>query len=228
VRKVLTKLECLDGEHRGLATEAKMMFDRGVSAKRVGETLSKRYGIPVARSTAQGFRAKRWWPQRKSIEKQMEAAEAIYEVLGGNRGMDLLLFSKLFELLGTLKDPKQVVAVKDHVLKCRAQELKEQEFLFKSGQLKPDQSSDEEEEDSEEKTRKVVQEIRAVFGLGPKPERKVSDQQPPAAIQQQTEDQDQDPQAQTEGCPGRACPTTGSLDIFPRPLGGEGGPQGGG
>ncbi len=87
--------------------------------------------------------------------------------------------------------------------------------------MKPDQSPDEEEEDSEEKTRKVVQEIRAVFGLGPKPERKVSDSQPPVGIQQQTEGQDQDPQAQTEACTGGACPTPESLDIFPLSQGGE-------
>lgn len=177
--KVLTKIECLDGSHRGLAVDAKMMFDNGIPARCVGDALSRKYQVRVSKSAAERFRTKRWVPEREGTQKRLEASKAIWDLLGGNRGMDLLLFAQLFELLNTLKDVKQVVAVRDHVLKCRAHELKEDEFMFKTGQLKPGEASEDGEEDAaaeEAKTKRVMNKIRAIFGLSPLPDEASSEE----------------------------------------------------
>lgn len=190
MRKVLTKLECLDGSYPGLATDARMLFDRGISSERVSAAISQKYHVALTKTASEKYRAKRWRPEREATQKQVEAGRAIWEMLGGSVGMDILLFAQLFELLGTLKDAKQIVAVKDHLLKCRSQELKETAFLLKSGQLRIPVDKKDEQEDAaamEEKTKRVVRKIKAIFGITPDPEDEPTPPAVPAVVEEKRE-----------------------------------------
>ena len=68
---------------------------------------------------------------------------------------------------------EELIEAKELFVKIRAQNLKEQEFLFKSGQLKHKKSEDGGEGDAaaeEAKTKRVMNKIRGIFGLDPLPD----------------------------------------------------------
>lgn len=167
----LTEIEKLDGSHFGLALQVKLWFDQGIEAVAIPAMVHDKYGVSITDTMAENFRSKVWAPEREGTKLRLQAARAIWELLGGNKGLDLMLFAQLFELLNTLEDVDQIVAVKDHLLKCRAQELKEEEFSLKSRQLKAGQPDDSELDPAaqELKRKQVMNKIRVIFGLKPLP-----------------------------------------------------------
>lgn len=173
MRMVLTDIEKLDGRFPGVITCVNLCLDQGWTGDEIAALLDKQYHVPMTRSTVLTYRRNRWVRQKRAVQARREAAEAIYDALGGHQGLDLLLFARLFELLTELKDVKLVVAVKEHVLKMRAQELKEEEFKLKSAQLQPGKTAGDKEADREEQSRNALRRIKEIFGLAgdgpPKP-----------------------------------------------------------
>jgi hypothetical protein len=86
--------------------------------------------------------------------------------------LDLAAFARVRELMGT-SDIKEANSVRLAVIKLRAQDLKEEEFKHKTGQLKPRQSAEEQEADREAQSRAALRRIKEIFGLAgdepPKP-----------------------------------------------------------
>ena len=70
---------------------------------------------------------------------KVETTQAAVEAFGGDSGFDTLLLAKLWELMDKMTIP-QLLAARSLFVKIKAQNLKEQEFLFKTGQLKPRQA----------------------------------------------------------------------------------------
>jgi hypothetical protein len=102
--------------------------------------------------------------------------------------LDLAAFARVRQLLGE-SDIKEANAVRLAVLKMRAQDLKEEEFKFKSGQLKPSEAAEGGENDAaaeEAKRKRVMNQIREIFGLPPLPEEESS--QEPEDGSQESED----------------------------------------
>ena len=183
-RKVLklTDVEKLDGQFPGLAYEVKSGFDQGLTAAKVAECISKRFPVQVTKRKIQSYRSKRWVPDKKKLEEAALAAQAAVGAFGGDKGLDNVLSARLFEVIQEVRDWKQLSQVRAVLCKTRAQSLKEQEFLFKTGQLKQGKASGEGEEDAaanEAKTKRVMNKIRAIFGLEPLPD-ETSNQQPEA------------------------------------------------
>jgi hypothetical protein len=177
VRRILTKIERLNGSHPGLATDARILLDQGLSAKKVAEVLNEKYLVRISRSAVGKFRTDRWGPELDLLREKVLTAKAFVEQLGEDKGLDALLLAKLFELMGTLKTVEEVVALRQHVLKARDQDLKEKEFLFKTGQLKPGVASQGGEGDAAAegaKRKRVMNQIREIFGLPPLPEEESS------------------------------------------------------
>jgi hypothetical protein len=65
----------------------------------------------------------------------------------------------------------QLISARSLFVKIRAQNLKEQEFLYKTGQLKPGGGQ---ELDRETQQRNVLRRVKEIFGLA-------DDEEPPAA-----------------------------------------------
>jgi hypothetical protein len=170
--KKLTEIEMLDGRFPGLATRTRVMLDQGVTVRKIAENLRAHYPAPVTDGHVRSFRLKRWGPAKNQAEADFIALEALFKKCGGNYGLDLAAFARVRELLGT-SDIKVADSVRLTIVKMRAQDLKEEEFKFKTGQLKFDKSSGDgegETEDNEAKTKRVMNKIRGIFGLDPLPE----------------------------------------------------------
>ena len=156
---VLTDLEKLDARFPGLATQARVLLDKGVPVPKVTEILRAQYPVPITESSVNSFRKRRWKPQRQKIEADFRALEVLFEKFGGNYGLDLAAFARVRDLLNK-SDIKEANSVRLAVLKMRAQDLKEEEFLRKTGQLKPSQGAAEQESDPHAQERKVLRRIK--------------------------------------------------------------------
>lgn len=172
MRKVLTELEKLDGSHPGLLVKVKQWFDQGTIAAEIPQLIHDEFGLSVTETMAENYRSKRWAPEKERIEARKEAADAAIQAFGGDAGFDSLLLAKLWELMDKMTIP-QLLTARSLFVKIKAQNLKEQEFLFKTGQLKPARSEEEQEADSQAQQRKVLHRIKEIFGLAgdepPKP-----------------------------------------------------------
>jgi len=164
MRKVLTEIEKLDGRIPGLLINVKAWFDQGRPAGEIPKLLHHMYGVSVTETMAENYRCKRWGPEKESRALRMETTKAAIEAFGGDTGFDSFLLAKLWELMDKMTIP-QLFAARSLFLKIRAQNLKEQEFLFKSGQLRPGQTSGGQEDDPHAQSRNALRRIKEIFGL---------------------------------------------------------------
>ncbi len=182
MRMILTDVEKLDGRFPGVITTVNVMFEQGYTSAEVAVSIGKQCQAPITKDAVQKYRQNRWARQKRAIQARREASEAIYQALGGHKGLDLVLFARLFELLTELKDVKLVIAVKEHVLKMRAQDLKEAEFKFKKRLLKSDEPAGGQVVDRETQARNALQRIKEIFGLAGDEPPKPPVRQLPAAV----------------------------------------------
>ncbi len=160
---VLTEIEKLDGFHSGLATCVRTWLDLKVPAKEIAPRLEQQYGIPISASMVDSFRKKRWVVEKKRAAERSATMDAI-KAFGGDAGLDAELLAKLWELMDKMTIP-QLIQVRTLFLKIRAQNLKEQEFLYKTGQLKFGAAADGPAADPQEQQRGVLRRIKEIFGL---------------------------------------------------------------
>jgi hypothetical protein len=171
-RLVLTDLEKLDGQCPGIAGNVRNLFRQGMSAEKVAQFIQTKFGFAVNTSVIEGFRRKRWVPEQDLAAEKRATTEAILATFGGDSGFDCTALAKLWEMMDKMTIA-QLIAVRTLFVKIKAQNLKEQEFLFKTGQLKPPKPEDEEDADPHAQSRKALQRIKEIFGLAgdepPKP-----------------------------------------------------------
>jgi hypothetical protein len=164
--RVLTKLEKLEGYFPGIATEARQLLDQGVSSGKIAKILSAHFPTAVTERIVRSFRTKRWGPQKDKVAENFDALELFFKKCGGNYGLDLAAFARVHELMNT-SDLKEANGVRLAILKIRAQDLKEDEFKFKSDQVKPGQARGGQEIDPETQSRNALRRIQEIFGLTP-------------------------------------------------------------
>jgi len=180
MRKVLTDIEKLDGRFAGLLFRVKKWFDQGVKAADIPQLLHNQYGVSVTENAAENFRAHRWAPEKESHALRLEIARVAVEAIGGDAGFDTLLLAKLWELMDKMTIP-QLLTARSLFVRIKAQNLKEQEFLYKTGQLKPGQTSGGQEVDREAQSRNALRRIKEIFGLATDEEAEASAANVPAA-----------------------------------------------
>ncbi len=166
---VLTQIEKLDGHHPGLALKVKTWFEKGIECAAIPELLLETYGVTVTAREVETFRTRRWVPEKMAIQEKREALKAAIETFGGDAGLDAAALAKLWELMDRMSIP-QLISARALFIKIRAQNLKEQEFLYKTGQLKPGQ-----ELDRETQQKNVLRRVKEIFGLA-------DDDEPPAVV----------------------------------------------
>ncbi len=177
---VLTEIEKLDGKHPGLAHAVKSWFDLGIPDNEIPARLATRFGVTITEKMAEGFRIKRWVPEKELIAEKMATTKAAIEAFGGDTGLDAVLLSKLWELMDKMTIA-QMIAARTLFIKVRAQNLKEQEFLYKTGQWKPPHAGGD-VPDPETQQRNVLRRIKEIFGLaGHEVEKEPETPQLPAA-----------------------------------------------
>jgi hypothetical protein len=164
------KLEKIGGCTPDLLTVVKTHLDHGRTTAEIPALVYQQFGVSVTLQMVEGFRKKRWVPEKDHTAEKKETIEAAVAAFGGEKGFDALLLAKLWEMMDKMTIP-QLIAARTLFIKIRAQDLKEQEFLFKTGQLKPPKP--EEEEDPIAQSRRAMQRIKEIFGLAgdepPKP-----------------------------------------------------------
>jgi hypothetical protein len=191
VAKVLTEIEKLDGSYPGLGTKVRICLDQGIPVRQLQKMINKEYGVSVTKDMVAYFRTNRWGPLKDRIETEAVTVKAIIEAVGGDAGVDEFMSARLLEDVRALEHD-ELIDVKELFVKIRAQNLKEQEFLFNSGQLKLNKPADGTEEDAaaeEAKTKRVMNKIRGIFGLEPLPDE--PDDQEPQAGNEESEDKSQ-------------------------------------
>lgn len=164
--RVLTKLEKLDGQFPGMATEARMLLDQGIPMAETARILSAHFPVPVTEGIVRSFRLKRWGPSKDKVEEGTRTLEMFFNKVGGNHGLDLAAFARIRELMDT-SDIKEANSIRLALLKMRAQDLKEEEFKLKTRQLKAGQAANGEDADPEAQSRRALQRIKEIFGLTP-------------------------------------------------------------
>jgi hypothetical protein len=172
MRTVLSELEKLDGKFPGLLVKVRTWFGQGVIAADIPKLLQNQFGASVNEGVVDYYRAHRWAPEREKHQLKMETARIAVEAIGGDAGFDTLLLAKLWELMDKMTVP-QLLAARSLFLKIKVQNLKEQEFLFKSGQLKSGKSEEELEAERAAQSKNALRRIKEIFGLAgdtpPKP-----------------------------------------------------------
>jgi len=172
MRKVLTEIEKLDGRFPGLAVRVKRWFDDGHTSAEIAALLREECDPSITDTMVENFRYKRWVPEKERHTLKVETAHAAVEAIGGEGGFDTLVLAKLWELMDKMSIP-QLLSARSLSVKIKAQNLKEQEFLFKTGQLKPHQSPQEEEAERQAQSKNALRRIKEIFGLAgdepPKP-----------------------------------------------------------
>src|SRR5271157_327919 len=141
---VLTEIEKLDGSYPGLGTKVRICLDRGVPVRKLQKMINQEYGVSVTKDMLAYYRTNRWGPLKDRVQSEVVAVKTIMEIVGGDAGIDEFLSARLLEDLHKLTHDKLIDA-KELIVKVRAQNLKEQEFLFQSGQLKPTQTAESQE-----------------------------------------------------------------------------------
>ena len=170
-RMVLTRVEILEAEMPGFSTETRMLLDKGVSPGRAAEILRQRFNVEVTESAISQYRTTRWLPERIERQKQARKIEVVYELAGGDKGLDKLAFARIRELLDTA-EIKEANSIRLTMLKIRAQDLKEEEFKFKCNPQGGETQLDGQGEPASEeaRTKRVMNKVRAIFALPALPE----------------------------------------------------------
>lgn len=171
---VLTKVAKMDGAFPGLATEARMLLDRGVSTRRAAAILHGHYPeAGVSASNLAHFRSSRWIPLKQKCAEKFAHLQALFEEAGGNYGLDLAAFAKLGEMLDSASF-KEANDIRLTVVKIRAQDLKEQEFDLKRqmGGEDSEAATESDAADDDARTKEVMNKVRAIFALPALPEGK--------------------------------------------------------
>jgi hypothetical protein len=182
MRVVLSELEKLEGQFPGLLVKVRTWFGQGVTATEMPALLHRAYGVTVSVGVFDYYRKQRWAPERQTHALKKETAAVAVEAIGGDAGFDTCLLAKLWELMDKMTIP-QLLAARSLFLKIKVQNLKEQEFLFKSGQLKPHKSPEEEEADRNAQSRNALRRLKEIFGLaGDEPPKPPVRQVPAATI----------------------------------------------
>src|ERR1039457_1060125 len=110
---VLTKVEKLDGHFPGLATEARILLDQGISAAKTSKILRNHFPAgELSASNVSHFRKTRWVPQKELAAEKLATLQAIFDENGGNYGLDLAAFAKVRECLDKPKDIKDANAIR--------------------------------------------------------------------------------------------------------------------
>jgi hypothetical protein len=184
-KTVLSTIEKLDGQHPGLAFNTKNQFDRGVPVKDVTTFINNQYPVTVSEDVVGRYRTKVWAPDREKIHETSLLIRMIVKDFGGDSGIDALASAQIFEILMAEKDWTKLTGIRALLCKTRAQTLKEQEFLFKSGQLEMSGDSRGESEEPETETMSAVDRIKAIFGISPDaPPNPPSPVVPPAVVKE--------------------------------------------
>jgi hypothetical protein len=170
MRKVLTQIEKLDGRFPGLAFKVKNWLDQGHTAAQIPQLLHDHFGVSVTKTMVEKFRSKRWAPEKDAVALKMETIKAAVQAFGGDAGLDAMASAKLWELMDKMTLP-QLLAAKQLFVRIRAQNLKEKEFLFKTGQLPATRPSDGQQGGEGQEaalnaeSMNVVQKIKEIFGI---------------------------------------------------------------
>ncbi len=156
---VLCEIEKLDARHPKLVFSVKAWLDLGRTTEEIRELIRQQFQVPVTSKMVETFRARRWVPEKERVKLKLATTKAAIEAFGGDAGFDAVLLAKLWELMDEMTIP-QLLSARTLFLKVRAQNLKEQEFLFKTGQLRSEQ-----EVDPQQQQRNVLRRIKEIFGL---------------------------------------------------------------
>lgn len=160
---VLTEVEKLEGSITGVLSATYGWFAQGRSVNDLPGALERLFGVSITPDQAAHFHKTRWVPHTELVVLKLATTRAAIEAFGGDAGLDAVLLAKLWELMDQMTIP-QLLSARGLFLKVRAQNLKEQEFLFKTGQLKPGQGEDQ-EADPQTQQRNVLRRIKEIFGL---------------------------------------------------------------
>ncbi len=166
----LTEIEKLDGRYPGVAFHVKGWLDQGIPSAEIVGLIHGTFHLPVTEAMVENYRYKRWVPEKELVAIKIAVTKAAIEAFGGDAGLDAAILAKLWELMDKMSIP-QLISARTLFIKVRAQNLKEQEFLYKTGQLKPGNG---EEIDRETQQRNVLRRVKEIFGL--------ADDDPPAAV----------------------------------------------
>jgi hypothetical protein len=186
MRKVLTQIEKLDGRFPGLVIRVKGWLDQGVIAAKIPQLLRDHFGVSVTETMVESFRHKRWVPEKEAIALKAQTAKAAVEAFGGDAGLDAMASAKIWELMDKMTIP-QLLAARQLFVRIQAQNLKEKEFLFKTGQLQPTQPADGQQGGEGQEaalnaeSMNVVQKIKEIFGIASGPEQEQLSPDVPAA-----------------------------------------------
>ena len=182
MRVVLSELEKLEGRFPGLLVKVRTWLGDGVKSTDIPKRLNTNYGVTVSVGVVDYYRSHRWAPWREKHALKVDTARAAIEAIGGEAGFDTLVSAKLWELMDKMTIP-QLLTARALFIKIRAQNLKEQEFLFKTGQWKPAPTA-EQEVNREAQSRKALRRIKEIFGLAGDEPPKPPVRQLPAADEQ--------------------------------------------
>jgi hypothetical protein len=150
----------------------RVWLDKGVPVQEVQKRLKSEFGVTVSKEAVAYHRANRWWPLRERVQDESVVVKGIIQTVGGDAGVDEFMSARLLEEVRELAHD-ELIEAKELFVKIRAQNLKEQEFLFKTGQLKPAQSAEAQEAERNAQSRNALRRIKEIFGLAgdepPKP-----------------------------------------------------------
>ena len=161
-KMMLTEIEKLDASHPTLAFSVKALLDQGEPPQTIAARINTAFGTSIGAWTVSNFRAKRWVPEKERKALQVITNQAAIEAFGGDAGLDAAILAKIWELMDRMTIP-QLLSARALFIRVRAQNLKEQEFLYKTGQLKPGQTG--EEVDPQTQQKNVLRRIKEIFGL---------------------------------------------------------------
>ena len=183
---VLTKIEKLNVDSPGLMTAVKRWFDAGVSSREVPALVKEQFGVSITEGMAEVYRCRRWAPEKQRMNEKKETRNSVVETIGGDAGFDAFALAKLWELMDDMSVP-QLMSTRQLFVKVRAQNLKEQEFLYKSGQMTPGQAGAE-APDAQTQQRNVLRRIKEIFGITPDEEEENAPASRPALPADATEE----------------------------------------
>jgi len=212
VRRVLTSVEKLDGKHPGLGTKVRIWLDQGESAEKIQKWIEEQYGASIGKDAVDYHRRNRWAPLKDRVQGEVVTVKAIMELVGGDAGIDEFMSARLLEDVHELKE-RSLIDAKELFIKIRAQNLKEDEFKFKSGQLKPGGEAELDPAAQELKRKQVMNKIRAIFGLKPLP--LDTPDEDPEDGSEETEDQSAEGSAQDDAVPDPSAESSQNPDSEP-------------
>lgn len=161
---ILTDVEKLDSHHSNFAFSVKALLDQGIPVEKIPAEILRIFGVTINASAIEHYRKKRWVPEKEVVALKMATTKAAIEAFGGDTGFDAVILAKLWELMDKMTIP-QLLAARTLFVRVRAQNLKEQEFLYRTGQLQPCQEAEGEDADPHAQQKKVLQRIKEIFGL---------------------------------------------------------------